>query len=57
MLSLPVVQLPLRPGFLDLLSAAVAAEGSVPLGIPRASATCVQTSLPSVSQDPQLDFY
>jgi len=36
---------------------AVAAEGSVPLGAPRTSATCVQTLLPSVGRDPSVDLY
>ena len=57
MLSLQFIQLSLRPGFLDLLSVAVAAEDSVPLGTPRTSTACLQTSLRSVSKDPQLGFY
>ena len=42
--------------FLTSCPVAVAAEGSVPLGTPRMSATCLQTSLPTVSQDPGLIF-
>ena len=56
MLSLQFIQLSLRPGFLDLLSVAVAAGGSVPLGTPWTSATYLQTSLRSVSKDPSLVF-
>lgn len=41
--------------FLTFCPVAVAAEGSVPLGT-RTSATCVQTSLESVGQDPSLIF-
>jgi hypothetical protein len=42
--------------FLTFCPVAVAAEGSVPLGTPRTSATCVQTLLESVGQDPSLIF-
>jgi hypothetical protein len=35
----------------------MAAEGSVPLGTSRMSASFVHTPLPSVGKDPKLDLY